>query len=701
MDGSGYLDFGEVSVALADMGALDGVLASKAGELFEMFDVDGDGRVDVDEFEELTAKVKALRGSVDAKPTPEVPAGFAESAGALPLRKSFEAFAAFGKGHLRSGESVEHVNGRDWAKLVKDCGLIGGPVNAPAADIIFARACNRGQRVLRWEDGSFLAALASVAAEHRVTFGQVAQRVAQCAPAVAASASVRDAAEVGGSERAAAAAARAAAESANGAPPGADAMNSAALRSIFAQYSRAAGGDGAGAVPLDALHALADVGALRMVSPEQCQAAITAAITQSVGSGCPDGQVSLEAFQDAARRLVAHRRRATGTAAYKAPEEVRMHLDQRRALRASFEQFAGSKHGMKPAEWEVTVRACGLIGAKCAEATAAVIFAKCKQGAGAKSMAPKVMSFDGFAQALAHVGVEYGVKFDVVAQRVVKCTPPAAATAAGAEKDAKDAAGSAPGSPERANKNAAAAAAAGGSPRSPAKKSPAPSAKARPPSPARSNQGGNQAGAAELAAPAASNAAAASAGGASPGRGSLGSRPPSPSGSTRSSVSGASSVRPPLAPAREIPPELRADKALMDAFATFADDAGAEGDASDPSCDNVKWGRIVRGCGLVGGSLTDATAQEIYRQSGVAAASDGKMRFEEFLQACAVTAGTHGVAFKEVATRVVSVAQKQRARLDEEKRKADAAKAAEAAAKPTKPGDAKKKKKKGLFGGIF
>ena len=207
MDGSGYLDFGEVSVALADMGALDGVLASKAGELFEMFDVDGDGRVDVDEFEELTAKVKALRGSVDAKPTPEVPAGFAESAGALPLRKSFEAFAAFGKGHLRSGESVEHVNGRDWAKLVKDCGLIGGPVNAPAADIIFARACNRGQRVLRWEDGSFLAALASVAAEHRVTFGQVAQRP-RSAPRrrrVRPSATPRRS----GVERAAAAAARA------------------------------------------------------------------------------------------------------------------------------------------------------------------------------------------------------------------------------------------------------------------------------------------------------------------------------------------------------------------------------------------------------------------------------------------------------------------------------------------------------------
>ena len=63
---SGYLDFGEVSVALADMGALDGVLASKAGELFEMFDVDGDGRVDVDEFEELTAKAAELTAEIKA-----------------------------------------------------------------------------------------------------------------------------------------------------------------------------------------------------------------------------------------------------------------------------------------------------------------------------------------------------------------------------------------------------------------------------------------------------------------------------------------------------------------------------------------------------------------------------------------------------------------------------------------------------------
>ena len=131
VDNSGFLDFGEVSVALADMGALEGVLASKAGELFDSFDVDGDGQVDLDEFEVLVEKVKALRGSVASKATPEIPEGFAESAAALPLRKSFEAFAAFGKG-ARTGESVEHINGRDWSKLVKDCGLVGGAVNSAA-----------------------------------------------------------------------------------------------------------------------------------------------------------------------------------------------------------------------------------------------------------------------------------------------------------------------------------------------------------------------------------------------------------------------------------------------------------------------------------------------------------------------------------------------------------------------------------------
>ena len=96
------------------MGCLEGVLASKAGELFDDFDVDGDGQVDFDEFEELAQKVKELKGSVNQRPAPEVPAGFRRSAAALALRRSFEAFAGYGSGG-NAGDGADAVTGRDWA----------------------------------------------------------------------------------------------------------------------------------------------------------------------------------------------------------------------------------------------------------------------------------------------------------------------------------------------------------------------------------------------------------------------------------------------------------------------------------------------------------------------------------------------------------------------------------------------------------
>ena len=131
------------------------------------------------------------------------------------------------------------MTGRDWAKLVRDCGLIGGSVNKASCDIIFARATGRNSRTLRWEDGTFLQACAHIAAEHRVTFG-VASRISQCAPQ-ATNPNASASASAGAEERNAAAAARAAAESANGPVPGPEATSPGALRSIFGQYLAASG----------------------------------------------------------------------------------------------------------------------------------------------------------------------------------------------------------------------------------------------------------------------------------------------------------------------------------------------------------------------------------------------------------------------------------------------------------------------------
>ena len=675
VDNSGYLDFGEVSVALADMGCLEGVLASKAGELFDDFDVDGDGQVDFDEFEELAARVKELKGSVNQRPAPEVPAGFAESAAALALRRSFEAFAGYGSGG-NAGDGADAVTGRDWAKLVRDCGLIGGSVNKASCDIIFARATGRNSRTLRWEDGTFLQACAHIAAEHRVTFGQVASRISQCAPQ-ATNPGASASASAGAEERNAAAAARAAAESANGPVPGPEATSPGALRSIFGQYLAASGEAGAQALaPVEALHAYADLGLLRCVALDAAQSAVTAAVAASEGtpeanatkaasanSASTSSLVSPAPFAACAKKLAALQSRS----AYKAPDVVELIGEDRRRMLAAFEAFGGSKHGMRPEAFEATVRACGLIGAKVTEGTAAVIFAKCKHLAGNKSMVPKVMTFEGFAQAMAHVASEYSVKFEVVKDRVFKCTPRTEA------QKAQETA-------EKARKEAAKKAAAVAEANAPVRK------------PWESKKNNDRAEAEARAAEAAEAAAAAAAAEAA--------------AKAAADAASADPVQAPLSNPCDVPGEAYTDAELIAAYEAFA----THTQRGTMSVDAAGWNKIVRACGLVGGALTDAVATRIFDESGARSHPTGRMHFAEWVDALAVVGGTHGVMFKVVEARVKSVAEKQKAAgtasrpiqvVEAEAPPPPAAPAQATAAAATDAGATKKKKKKGMFGSMF
>ena len=177
-DDSGSLEYEEVAFALADMGALDSVLASAASDILAEFDSDGDGKINFDEFKVMVKKIKALTtagGSRSLKKIVAVPDGYKDSDGALPVKSAFEGYVSMGKGN-------DYLSSKDWNRMVKACGLVGGLVNGTSADIVFAKSCTYGKKVLEWDDGSFLDALANLATEHKVTFGQVATRVAQCAP---------------------------------------------------------------------------------------------------------------------------------------------------------------------------------------------------------------------------------------------------------------------------------------------------------------------------------------------------------------------------------------------------------------------------------------------------------------------------------------------------------------------------------------
>jgi hypothetical protein len=119
-----------------------------------------------------------------------------------------------------------------------------------------------------------------------------------------------------------------------------------------------------------------------------------------------------------------------------------------------------------------------------------------------------------------------------------------------------------------------------------------------------------------------------------------------------SPAAAAASLAVQLAEPVEIDPQYRTDVGLSGAFAAFA----THGDMLDAA----GWERVVRSCGLVGGVLTDAMAREIFVQSGAPLnVEGGHMGWDEFLWACAVVGGTHGVMFKIVAQRVLSVAERQ------------------------------------------
>ena len=313
------------------------------------------------------------------------------------------------------------------------------------------------------------------------------------------------------------------------------------------------------------------------------------------------------------------------------------------------------------------MRACGLIGAKVTEGTAAVIFAKCKHLAGNKSMAPKVMTFEGFAQAMAHVAAEYSVKFEVVKDRVFKCTPRTEA------QKAQETA-------EKARKEAAKKAAAVAEANAPVRK------------PWESKKNNDRAEAEARAAEAAEAAAAAAAAEAA--------------AKAAADAASADPVQAPLSNPCDVPGEAYTDAELIAAYEAFA----THTQRGTMSVDAAGWNKIVRACGLVGGALTDAVATRIFDESGARSHPTGRMHFAEWVDALAVVGGTHGVMFKVVEARVKSVAEKQKAAgtasrpiqvVEAEAPPPPAAPAQATAAAATDAGATKKKKKKGMFGSMF
>ena len=93
-----------------------------------------------------------------------------EEVGPAPeLFRVFEAFCSFGKG------KKDQMEGKTWAKMMKDCGVFDKRFTTTSADIIFSKAKPKGERVIRIND--FCRALQLVAQEKSVAYEELLRTI--------------------------------------------------------------------------------------------------------------------------------------------------------------------------------------------------------------------------------------------------------------------------------------------------------------------------------------------------------------------------------------------------------------------------------------------------------------------------------------------------------------------------------------------
>ena len=203
---------------------------------------------------------------------------------------------------------------------------------------------------------------------------------------------------------------------------------------MFGQYLAASGGGG------DAAARRRSRPSRRAAAPRSGLASFVASAAQrgdrgggGVG-GCPGGErdhrfggchTGAARSRPASSSFVSPRRsrraqEARGApveSACKAPAVELIDEDRRRMLATS--RRSGEASTDAPESFEATVRACGRSAPRSPRARRGHL-RKVQAPSGGQSAAPKVMTFEGFAQAMAHVAAEYSVKFEVNKDGVFK-----------------------------------------------------------------------------------------------------------------------------------------------------------------------------------------------------------------------------------------------------------------------------------------
>ena len=167
VNGDGGLEKHELSNFLTELEVMKHLSAQEAAEkvdeMFAKADVDGSGLLS---FEEFAAFHADLMGNERKGPPP--PTAVPKSAKKNPQLNAL--FTTFAAGRAQKGPATE-MDGPSFSRLCRDGNIINDELTTTSVDIIFARAKDKGKRKID-KDG-FLRALAMIAAEKGTSFEEL------------------------------------------------------------------------------------------------------------------------------------------------------------------------------------------------------------------------------------------------------------------------------------------------------------------------------------------------------------------------------------------------------------------------------------------------------------------------------------------------------------------------------------------------
>ena len=182
-DGDGGLDMDEMSALITEMELVKGLSAEDAqvvlGEYFKNADADGDGKISFDEFALFYIDLQKIKKSGTSNLAVKIPKGLKQNA---EFKALYVDHCSYGKGLKK----IDEMDGAALARMFKNANMLDKKFTSTAVDIIFTKSKEKTKRKITY--AQFLSSLGLVCAHKGIEYTDLVNVLTETGPPTASGA---------------------------------------------------------------------------------------------------------------------------------------------------------------------------------------------------------------------------------------------------------------------------------------------------------------------------------------------------------------------------------------------------------------------------------------------------------------------------------------------------------------------------------